>query len=92
MLRAHDDEKHGNMCAFADSISVEVGTDAHSVAVRTGVKRRRIETDGTSIDSISVSPPKSWNLSIKVKDMSVVETTLTIDCCAKTREQTRVYK
>ena len=89
MFRAHDDEKHGNMCAFADSVSIEV---THSVAVRTGVKRRRIETDGTSIDSISVSPPKSWNLSIKVKDMSVVETTLTIDCCANTREQTRVYK
>jgi hypothetical protein len=50
VFRAHDDEKHGNMCAFTDSVSVEVGTDAHSVAVRTGVKRRRIKTDGTSID------------------------------------------
>ena len=43
VFRTHDNEKHGNMCAFADSVSIEVGMDAHSVAVRTGVKRRRIK-------------------------------------------------
>ena len=50
------------MCAFADSVSVEVGTDAHPVAVGTGVKWRRIKTDGTSINRISVSPTNIGNL------------------------------
>ena len=46
---AHENEEHRHMCAFTDSVSVEVCTDAHAVAVRTGVERRGVEADCATV-------------------------------------------
>ena len=56
MFWSHQDEEHRNMRPFANSVPIEVGTDAHPIAVGTGVKWRAIETNCLSSHSISVSP------------------------------------
>ena len=62
MLRAHENEEHRHMCAFTDSVSVEVCTDAHAVAVRTGVERRGVEADCATVECIAIPPTDVRNL------------------------------
>ena len=62
MLGAHENEEHRHVCSFTDTISVEVGADAHAVAVRTGVKGRGVEADCATVERIAIPPTDVRNL------------------------------
>ena len=62
MLGAHESEKHGHVRSLTDTISVEVGADAHAVAVRTGVERRGVEADRATVECITIPPTDVRNL------------------------------
>ena len=55
MLRAHDYEEHREVSALPNAVSIQVGSDAHAVAVGTGVERWGVEADCASINSISIA-------------------------------------
>ena len=54
MLGAHEDEKHRHVRAFSDAVPVEVGTHTHAVSVGAGVERRRVETDGATLQCVMI--------------------------------------
>ena len=62
MLGAHENKEHRDVCAFSCTISIEVGTDTHAIALGAGVEWRRIQTDRTAIDSVAISPADVRNL------------------------------
>ena len=56
LLRAHYHEKQREVSPFLNAVTIEVGTDAHAIAVWTGVKGRRVEDDCTTINTITEMP------------------------------------
>ena len=62
MLRAHDYEEHREVSALPNAVSIQVGSDAHAVAVGTGVEWWGVEADCASINSISIAPADVGNL------------------------------
>ena len=59
MLRAHEDEEDRKVCALPDAVSVEVGTDAHAVAMRAGIEWRGVKANCACVVHSVGSHPSS---------------------------------